>query len=403
MKTGNKRKKEGFALFAVLFAIAAISSLLVIMMFNGMQRIHMARKLSDRIRAKAIAESGCENAYALLSTDFELRNDPSAFDSTAPSSDYNSMSDVDAMPTAFSDETYDIGVVPVGDSAAIVSSTGYWGSAIATAIIGVQNYGGSSEDGTVVDAEAFSYAILCGGEFDFSGCGTIASPEGDARFHSNGGMFLRGTTDALIDLSSSVSIVVNNGVTIGGDVTAPDFGKTKWSKVTVGGTLTTKAVAPVTIPDIDLTPYYNYALKKGEVHNGFTTTTDVNPNGGILWVNGDFHMSAHAVINGSVIATGDINLSGQIDINPTTCAFSVVSRDGDIQVTSSGTINGLMYAKTGGLQHTANGLIVGQIIVNGNIKKAGNSDIMTGYAQSIPTPPGGSPNDVLIGISAWQE
>ena len=183
-------------------------------------------------------------------------------------------------------------------------------------------------------------------------------------------------------------IKINNNVTVGGSVTAPDLSY-KATKVTIGGTATEASVDIVEIPDIDLTPYYNYALAHGEVYNGFTTTTDINPNGGILWVNGDVHISSHSVVHGSIIATGDINMSGQVDINPTTCAFGLVSRDGDIQVTSSGTIYGLIYAKTGGLQHTANGEIRGQVIVNGDIKKAGNSDIMTSYATSVPAAPGG--------------
>ncbi len=189
--------------------------------------------------------------------------------------------------------------------------------------------------------------------------------------------------DALIDLSSSSSI------------------KTR-GNTTVEGTMT-EHVPEVPIPDIDLTPFYNWALEHGEVRNGFTATTDITPNGGILWVEGDVHISAPAVVHGSIIATGDINVSGQIDIVPTTCAFGLVSRDGDIHVTSGGTINGLIYAKTGGLQHTANGEIVRQIIVNGDIKKAGNSDIMSGYARSVPAPPGIVASTDNIVIATWKK
>jgi hypothetical protein len=298
--------------------------------------------------------------------------------------------------------TYKIHVDPVGDLAAIVTTTGTCGSATAISIVSVQNLIDNAPPDPVLDAEAFNYAILCGGVFDFSGCGTISSPGGRALFHANGTMFLRGNVNALIDLSSSTSISINNNVTAGGDVTAPVL-TYKTNKVNIGGTATKKAVSPVDIPDIDLTAYYNWALDHGEVHNGFTTTTDINPNGGILWVEGDVHISSHAVVNGSIIATGNINMSGQVDVNPTTCAFGLVSRDGDIQVTSSGRINGLVYAKTGGLQHTANGEIVGQIIVNGDIKKAGNSDIMTGYAQSLPSPPDANPVTEYIAITAWQK
>ena len=275
----------------------------------------------------------------------------------------------------------------------IINSVGKAGDSSATAEILVNDENASSGGGAIIppndysSMEGFNYAILSGGTFDFSGCGTISSPEGQSLFHSNDKMLLRGNVDVLIDLSTSSTI------------------KTR-GNTSIEGTLTEQAPI-VPIPDIDLTPYYNWALEHGEVHNGFTTTSDITPNGGILWVNGDFNISAHATIHGSIIATGDINLSGQIDIEPTTAAFSVVSRDGDIHVTSGGTITGLMYAKTGDLQHTANGKIVGQVIINGNIKKAGNSDIMSGYSQCIPVPPGSldgtAPTTAWPVISAWQK
>ncbi len=402
MKTKiGPENKYGFSLLTVLFFMAAISTFLAMLIHSSSQRAYTASRLTDQIKATAMAEAGCEYGYAILSTDWESRYDPSAFSSQS-SSTPSSSSSAHQISTTQQSASYEVSVEPVGSLAAIVASTGTCGSASAVSIISVQNLVENAPPDPVLDAEAFSYAILCGGEFDFSGCGTISAPEG-ALFHANGEMFLRGNTDALINLSSSSLIQINNNVTIGGDVTADDFGRTKWNKVTVSGTKTQAIVDPIEIPDIDLTAYYNWALEHNEVYNGFTTTTDINPDGGILWVEGDVHISAHAVVNGSIIATGDINMSGAIDINPTTCAFGLVSRDGDIQITSSGTINGLIYAKTGGLDHTANGEIVGQIIVNGDIKKAGNSDIMAGYAQSLPSPPGVSPIMPYISITAWQK
>ncbi|VGO19158.1 hypothetical protein [Pontiella sulfatireligans] len=391
--------KEAFSLVVILLFLATMSTMLAMLAVSSSQRAFTARRLTSNIKAKAIAEAGCEYAYSMLAADWDGRYQMLTDDGSALAS-VQSAKSINAVEETAS---YQLKVKAVNSTAMLVSSTGTCGSVSAVSVVSVQNIGGSSEDGSVLDDEAFSYAILCGGDFDFSGCGTISSPGDQSLFHANGDMFLRGNTDALIDLSSSQSIVINNNVTVGGDVAAPDFGKTKWNKVSVSGVKTQGEVATVPIPDIDLTPYYNWALDHGEVHSGFTTTTDITPDGGILWVEGDVHISAHAVVSGSIIATGDINMSGQIDINPTTCEFGLVSRDGEIQVTSSGTINGLIYAKTGGLQHTANGEIVGQIIVNGDIKKAGNSDIMTGYAQSIPAPPGGITSTDNIVITAWQK
>ena len=407
MKTKQKQVagKNGYALVVVLFFVATISTFMAMLAISSSNRSSSATRLTNQIKAKAMAEAGCEYGYAILSTDWEARYDPAAFPdsggaqlSSAPSAGFHISSTQDPAE-------YSINVEPVGTHSALVTSTGTCGSVSDVSIVSVQNLGGSSDDGSVLGGEAFEYAILCGGSFDFSGCGTIISPSGNAKFHANGAMYLRGTTDALINLSSSTAIQVNNNVTIGGDVTAPDWGGTKWSKVTVGGTKTETTVDTVEIPDIDLTPYYNWANSKSEVYHGYTSSSSYTPNGGVLWVDGDVHISGGpgTTINGSIIATGNITISGAVDVTPTDTSFALASRNGNITITSSGRITGLVYAKSGGLQHTANGEIVGQVIVNGDIMKAGNSDIMTSFAVNIPSPPGGNTITDYIAITAWQK
>jgi hypothetical protein len=364
---------------------------------SSSQRAFTTQRLTQGIKAQAIAEAGCEQAYAILSTNWDARYDTSAFTSAEED---NQLSSASVKSSSANNAKYQLNVVPVEDSAVLVTSTGTCDSATAVSIVSIQNIGGSDDNGDVLSGEAFEYAVLCGGEFDFSGCGSIVSTSGTAKFHSNGDMFLRGNTDALINLTSSTSIKIVGNVTVGGDVTAPAL---SYKAKLVEGNATETSVDIVEIPDIDLTPYYNWALEHDEVHDGFTATSDITPNGGILWVNGDVHISSHAVITGSIIATGDIHMSGQVDVNPTDYAFSLVSRDGDIQVTSSGTITGLIYAKTGGLKHTSNGEIVGQIIVNGSIKKAGNSDILNAFATCVPSPPSGTTTTDYIAITAWQK
>ena len=73
-------------------------------------------------------------------------------------------------------------------------------------------------------------------------------------------------------------------------------------------------------------------------------------------------------------------------------------------VESGITSNSVIYVKNGDYIHTANGLVEGQIIVKGDIRKGGNSDIIV-YKQCIPTPPDGTPPSAagdVIGLSAWQ-
>jgi cytoskeletal protein CcmA (bactofilin family) len=407
--THHQNEKDGFALLVVLFFVAAISTFLSMLAFSSSQRAFTARRLADQIRAKAQAEAGCELAYARLSTDWESRYDPSSFNVPVDeeglfSEAQSAFSSTPGYSLSASDDTarYYVDVDPVGTMSAIVTSTGTCGAAEAVSIISVQDIGGSSPDGDILNGEAFEYAALSGGHFEFGGCGSIIAAGGEAKFHSNSSMNIRGSCDPIISLSSSIKIKVSNNVTVGGDLAAPNL-QYNASKVTVEGTATEASVDIVEIPDIDLTPYYNWALKRGEVHNGFATSTSYTPNGGILWVEGDVYIDSHAVIYGSIIATGNIYIGGQASILPTTSAFCAASRDGDIIVTSTGTLNGLIYAKTGGFSYTANGDINGQIIVNGDIKKAGNSDILTSYEQYVPSPPEGATTTEYIAITAWQE
>jgi len=380
MKTKIKTTgKEGIALIIVLCFMAAISTFLAMVSVSSSQRAYTAKRLTDDIKAKAMAEAGCEYGYAILSTDWESRFDPSAFEGEPQASTVNPLFSSPEYQVSYANgqsaPDYEINVTPVGTRSALVTTTGTCGSVSAVSVISVQDIGGSSDDDSVLSGEAFEYAILCGGTFDFRGCGTIISPSGNAKFHANGALDNRGNTHALIDMSSSTKIT-SGKVTFGGDITAPSFGLHKKAKVL--GTKTQTAVPTVEIPDIDLTPYYNWANDHGEVHNGYSSNSSDTPSGGILWVDGDVNISG-GTFSGSIIATGDIHLSGQAKVIASDCAFALASRDGDIQIAGQVEVTGLIYAKTGGLRHTGGGEIAGQIIINGDIWKAGNSDIMTSF------------------------
>jgi len=217
--------KEGVALVMVLFFMAAISTFLAMVSFSSSQRAYTAKRLTDDIKAKAMAEAGCEYGYAILSTDWEARYDASAFTNqtasmqSVPSSPEYQVSYANAQQAA----AYDIDVAPVGTLAAIVTTTGTCGSASAVSVVSVQDIGGSSDDGSVLDEQAFGYGILCGKELHFMGCGSITAP-GGAKFHANGAMILKGTSDANIDLSSSILVELKGNAKVNGNVTAKKAG-----------------------------------------------------------------------------------------------------------------------------------------------------------------------------------
>ncbi len=384
--------KNGFALFSVLFIIAAISVMLGMLVQIGGQRVHTAKRLTDQIKALAYAEAGIDYAYSILSVDFDQKNNPDAFllDGGASSTQSN-----------YGEGSFALTITPISNKYVIINSVGKMGDAvrIAEILVDDENAGGIEDYSTW---EAFNFSGASGGEFSFGGTGLItAGTNGGGHYISNGPMDVRGNADVEVSLSSPSTISIKNNITIEGDVTTPDPDWTA-SKVTITGTATQGPVKPVKIPDINLTPYYNWAKKNGEVHNGFSTSSSYTPAGGILWVDGDVTISSSAVINGSIIATGNIHISGQAHVVPTTTAFAMASRDGNIKTTSTGDIYGLVYAKTGDYEQTANGRLFGQAIVNGDIKKAGVSDII--YRRSVPTPPG-APDQVNAWpvVSAWQK
>ncbi|MCK4563871.1 MAG: hypothetical protein KAU94_04265 [Verrucomicrobia bacterium] len=414
--------KNGFALFSVLFIIAAISVMLGMLTQIGGQRVHTARRLTDQIKALAYAEAGIDYAYSILSVDFDQKNNPDAFlldggETSTVALNYSSDGFFSLMmgqlesdeggtspsstQSSYGDGSFALTITPISNKYVIINSVGKVGDAIRTAEILVDDENASSiEDYSTW--EAFNFSGASGGEFSFGGTGLItAGTNGVGHYISNGPMDIRGDADVEVSLSSPSTISIKNNVTIEGDVTTPDPDWTE-SKVTITGTAAQEPVKPVKIPDINLTPYYNWAKNNGEVHNGFSTSSSYTPAGGILWVDGDVTISSDAVINGSIIATGNIYISGQANVVPTTTAFAMASRDGNIKNTSTGDIYGLVYAKTGDYAQTANGRLFGQVIVNGDIKKSGVSDII--YRRSVPTPPG-APDQVNAWpvVSAWQK
>jgi cytoskeletal protein CcmA (bactofilin family) len=385
--------KHGGAMVVVLTVIITLSGVMISMVAMSSQRAFTAQRLSHKIRAVALAEAGVNQAYTVLVTNFSARTNPASF-----------------PPITYGGGTYDCTVTPVGTKVATISCDADWGIASAEVMIDIRNYGDGGAGSQTWDEDAFNYAMLSGGNFDFGGCGTVAGTNGQVKLHANGTININGSAGTDIDIESSVEIDIGNNKTIEGDVTAPvlDYNP---AKVTITGEANAVSVDLVDIPNIDLTPYYNWAMDNSEVYTpGPATNYVISANtyisGGILWVEGDIQLSGNPVtINGAIFATGNIYVSGQVNINKDVTGFAMASRDGSIQSSSSGTLKGLVYAKTGDYIQTANGALEGQLIVGGNIRKGGNSDMVM-YERIVPTPPGGGKwgdSADLVGVSAWQK
>jgi hypothetical protein len=377
-----------------MVVIVTLSGVMSTIVYMGMQRSFMAQKLSDRVRAVAIAEAGANEAYTVLVTNFNARSNAASFPKTKYGNDGG---------------WYDATVVSVGDKKAIITSTGDCGYASASVIIDINNYGHPYGGNKNWDEDAFDYAILSGGNFDFGGSGNVAGTNETLKMHSNTEISIRGASDIAINLQSAVKITVGRVDISDVEITAPELRVHAQASVS---NETIAAVDLIEVPEIDLTPYNKWAADNGEVYtptNGmFEINSSTNFNGGIIWIEGDVTISGNpCVITGAIFATGDIIIAGGsgLDLTKDETGFALASRDGDIQVSASGNIEGLAYAKTGGYTQTANGNFQGQIIAAGGVRKGGNSDTML-YEKTIPIPPGGATWDdypQLIGVSAWQK
>ena len=254
---------------------------------------------------------------------------------------------------------------------------------------------------------AYTYAIVSGGKMGWSGSGTLNV--GGGKIHANGQFKMTGSKLVIGNISSRVKIWLTGSTKITGNAAAPAI---KADGGAITGTTTVGLVPPVTIPDIDLTPYYNQALANGQVYNASTYhlsgSSDITVPGGVLWVNGNFKFSGSGKLIGCFIATGNIDYSGSGDQIKVADYPAFVARDGTIDISGSGKSHGLIYAKTGGFDKSGSGDHIGSIIVNGDFDASGSWNALT-YENSTPVPPtggGGGGSEVFsdrVSVIAWQK
>jgi len=232
---------------------------------------------------------------------------------------------------------------------------------------------------------AYNYSIVAK-DFIWSGTGTCNA--GTSSIRANGQFTLSGVNSFKGNVFASTGITSSVTTTINGNVKAPKITQSGVFQVT--GTKTIGSVPQIPVPNIDLTPYYNWALAKGTVYNGNLTLSgshDTIIPGGVLWVNGSFTVSGSMKVVGCIIATGDITFAGQGDFSRVGGMPALVSVNGNITLSGTGKITGLIYVKNGGLTKSGSGEVAGSILCKGNFTKSGSWSTLT-YIKSLPMPPG---------------
>ncbi len=388
MLNNLRGSSTGSALVTVMGVILLIAVVGAGMVTLGRQQIFSARRMRDYAKAQIIAESGANAAYSLLKTNFAARTNPNNF-----------------PLTTFGDGTYDATVASIGTNRASITSTGTCGLAKAVVRVDIKNYPIATSNGAPIQGQSpYGFAILAGANLGWNGNSDMQLSNG--WMHCNGTYSANGVNTARGNVESCVAISMVGQATITGMGKAPSVS---------GGTVGTPVVGSVplvSIPDIDLSPYYTAALASGQVFNGDKSISGtVTPAGGIMWVNGRLYLG-NGTYNGCFIATGDIELkttgNGTIDNNKVNRYPILVSRDAGITIkqAKTWTFNGLVYCKTGSFDKQGNGDVVGTgaIIAAGNVTKNGGWSGLL-YSDPTPIPPNGNNNTIAdkVVITAWQD
>ena len=393
LNNDSRNMIRGSAMIPVMMVLVVAGTLVAALAYASAVRAVTTARLASRIKAAAIAEAGVAQAYLVLVTNWSARESDSAF----PLVNYGG-------------GTYDCTILPVGLDVAVITSTGTFHGVAVGVVADCRNRGprnrlpGAGGGGPGQALDPYRYAVLSGGNGNWGGGGTISISNGTV--HANGTFSMNGGGKVFGNVESSIAITGNGTCDIYGDADAPSYGG-KFPDAIHGGADVTN-VPLVTIPDIDLTPYYNEALLDGGfgLYNGdqLWTTPPSAPEHGIIWVNGNVKVTGNADWgNLTIIATGSIEWQGGSLTNFGTYP-ALVSRDGDISITANQTMKGLIYAKTGDVSKGGNGLLMGQIICNGEFNKIGGASAIQ-YMNMQPLPPGGAADDGpgpdLIELSEW--
>ena len=148
MKTTHARcsTTRGSALFSVLIIMGVLSVVTTSMVYMSLQQPFNVRHTRDQIRAQVIAEAGANIAYAMLSTNFSLKDTAGAFPSTA-----------------YRGGTYDVTITSFSPTSAVISSLGIINSVNATVALDIMCTVSNLPSGQPAPTGAYACAVMSGG------------------------------------------------------------------------------------------------------------------------------------------------------------------------------------------------------------------------------------------------
>ena len=404
-------KKDGYALALSMLFIGLISVGTTVLYKMSMQKSDFEERSADRIMARIVAEAGIHQAYALVK-----------LDSNQLSQEFADVSVGDEIASITVSEVND---AEVGLSSASADNSKYYlmkstatcnDSTVSAAVIIKSSTSTSDEPVDPEVLELFDGAVFCGGDANMVGASEVDLGGGTA--HVNGTITMRGSSKFLNGslVSCSSTITLKGSPTIDSSVAVPSTPSIPWGDFStfIFGTLSVQDV-PEQMIELDLETFRLYAVEndiEGQSYPSGTwnyTYTDsyisedelpkkgtlqiascqvVNPAGGVLWVEGDVHIAGSSVINGCVIATGDIKVVGGMTHKQATGFPSFMSVNGDVDIGSSCDVYGLVYAHNGDISISGAANVFGAFICpRGNFTQGGSGNVIC--SKSRPSGPNG--------------
>lgn len=327
------RSSKGTVLTVTILMAVIISLMAGYLTLAVRQDSKMSYKDEKGIKAFYLAEAGIADAFATLKEDWTHKDEPAEF-----------------PLTTLVDGTYDVTILqPSGR--VVVQSIGTYKDVTREIIMEVKYEGG----------EAFEYGVFANADIVMRGSSDL---NGNVR------------TNANVDLSGSASI-------------AGDAAST--GTITTGGSATIsgsqiEGSATVDFPEFDFNTYYNLAQSDGLYYNGDQNFSGVTltPNNGVIYVNGIVTVSGTSSVTGGIIATGGISISGTFTQTQVGSIPALMSRDGDVQISGTANMTGLIYTATGEVNVSGNGSLSGQIISFGGIRTTGTADLTVTIDEQPP-------------------
>jgi cytoskeletal protein CcmA (bactofilin family) len=218
----------------------------------------------------------------------------------------------------------------------------------------------------------------------------------DHALFSDSDIYLGGTADIVGDIHSNGNISLSGTPSVDGDGSASG-----WIKDKKGGITGTKTqYAPkIPMPVVDVQYYRSIATTIYSSSQTFSGTTTLD---GVIFVDGDMHISGQVDGDGVFVATGTIHVDGNVTLANADSSFALISTK-KIKINGSAEIEGVLYAHNaetpatidGNGTATITGAVVADLITT-------NGTLLVTYHTSDQDLPGSESSPIQVDVVSWR-